>query len=485
MHKDLVNQELIDIMQEFVAHRLRNRQAVRDEPAFSAGHPSSDTYTIPEEGRSPSGVVSELVGDILTDGARTEHPRFFGFIPGPAAIASWIGDALSSASNLHGAAIANAPSALAAERATLQWLIGLVGYGSRGGGDFVSGGSIANLTALTAARDKMLDPADWARATAYISVETHSSIVRALKVIGVTEDRIRRICVDEDFRMIPEDLVSAITTDRLDGYAPFTVIATAGTTNTGAIDPLGALADIASAESLWLHVDGAFGASALVSETHRGMLQGVERSDSISWDAHKWLFQTYGLGVVLVRDRVDLLRSFHVDPEYLQDVKGADVQPNPCDLGIELTRPTRGLRLWFTLQVYGREALGAWIDHGFDMAERFQAKISALPHWEIVSDASLAITTFRFSPPGVSEQHLDALNQEISSRSLADGFCALYTTVMHGRKTLRLATTNPDTTRTDIDQTVRRLDGFAQVALHDLLKRPTPPDPRDEAIDHV
>ena len=271
----------------------------------------------------------------------------------------------------------------------------------------------------------------------------------------------RRINVDEQFRMIPSDLEAMITADRANGFAPFVVVATAGTTNTGAIDPLGEIAAISRANGLWLHVDGAFGASLLVSEKHRTLLDGIELSDSLSWDAHKWLFQTYGLGVVMVRDQADLLRSFHVSPEYLDDIKADIREPNPSDIGIELTRPTRGLKLWFTLQVYGSAAIGDWIDRGVSSAEAFQRLLVGRPNWTIVSDAALGILTFRYAPLNLSEDELDALNKELSERMLAEGFAAIFTTKMLGRKVLRVAAINPKTTRADLVDTISRLDKHA------------------------
>lgn len=461
MSEKIIDQALIDSFQRFVASRVEQRENLRNERPFKASTRGGFAYSIPERPRPVESVVDELTNDVLACGARTEHSRFFGFIPGPASMASWVGDSLATAANLHGAATANAPEAVAAERATLRWLADRVGYGPQAGGDFVSGGSMANLTALTAARDRQLGQEDWSRAVAYISVETHSSIVRALSVIGITDSRVRRINVDEQFRMIPSDLEAMITADRANGFAPFVVVATAGTTNTGAIDPLGEIAAISRANGLWLHVDGAFGASLLVSEKHRTLLDGIELSDSLSWDAHKWLFQTYGLGVVMVRDQADLLRSFHVSPEYLDDIKADIREPNPSDIGIELTRPTRGLKLWFTLQVYGSAAIGDWIDRGVSSAEAFQRLLVGRPNWTIVSDAALGILTFRYAPLNFSEDELDALNKELSERMLAEGFAAIFTTTMLGRKVLRVAAINPKTTRADLVDTISRLDKHA------------------------
>lgn len=469
-HKDTVDKQLVDALQTFLPQHFERRRRLRTMLTTSPSPSHPEEYTIPTIGRDVASVVEELSTDILVHGARTEHPRFYGFIPGPASIASWVGDSLSTAANLHGAAIANAPKAIAAERATLEWLAWKVGYGPQAGGDFVSGGSIANLTALTTARDNQLDPTDWSRAVAYLSVEAHSSLMRALRIIGISDDRIRLIGVDENFRMLPDELYATIAADRRAGYAPFAVVATAGTTNTGTIDPLAEIATITGAEGLWLHVDAAFGASVLLSDKHRDLLHGVEHAESISWDAHKWMFQTYGLGILLVREKTTLVRSFSVEPEYLEDVQADGHTHNPSDLSIELTRPTRGLRLWFSLQVYGSKQIGAWIDSGIEAAETFQNIISTRSDWEIVSHASLAIVTFRYAPDAVPEQVHDELNSEISRRILAEGFAAIYTTTLRGQKVLRLAATNPATTPQDLAETAARLDKHARAVLAEMVK---------------
>lgn len=425
-----------------------------------------------EDGRPLDEVVDELTRLLATTGSRTHHPRFFGFIPGPASTLSWLGDVLTGWHNQHAATWTHAPGAIGIEQRLLQWFATHAGYGPEAGGQFVSGGSIANLTALVAARDTHIPDDELPQATAYISDEAHSSVTKSLRAIGVPAARIRQIPIDHERRMRVTDLRASIEHDRQSGLRPFVVIATAGATNTGAIDPLADIADVCDQNNLWMHVDGAFGASVLLSDRHRHLLAGIERSDSLSWDAHKWLFQTYGVGMLLVRNWRTLAASFHNDAAYLRDVEADDATPNPADLGLELTRPARGVKLWLTLQALGKRTVTEKIDHGLDTAERFATMISALSDWEVITGPRLAILNVRFAPQGFTDEALDALNAEISRQLIEDGRAAVFTTRVDGRTVLRIATIHPDTSESDITETVCRMNSLARNLRDSNPRRP-------------
>ena len=300
---------------------------------------------------------------------------------------------------------------------------------------------------------------------AYVSDQTHSSVAKGLHIIGFRPDQVRSIPSDSAFRMKVPELRAAIEADLAAGRKPFAVIATAGTTNTGSIDPLEEIAGICETFGLWMHVDGAYGASVLVSHTHRGLLKGIERSNSLSWDAHKWLMQTYGCSAVLVRDPRYLARTFAVHPEYLKDASVGEGEVNFWDLGPELTRPARSLKLWITLQVMGSDAMSAMIDHGYELAETAEETLHSLPDWEIVSPAAQAVINFRYAPAGMSGRALDELNQRISREICASGFAQVLTTELNGKKVLRICALNPATTREDMVETVKLLDRCAREAV--------------------
>ena len=420
---------------------------------------------IPAKGRPVKEVFEEMERDVYANQSLVQHPRCFACVPSPVSLFSWMGDIMTNAYDPHAGSWLNASGAGCIEQETIRWMCGLAGYPETAGGLFVSGGSMANLTALTAARDAKLTYSDRELGVAYVSDQTHSSVAKGLHIIGFRPDQVRSIPSDSAFRMKIPELRAAIEADLRAGKKPFAVIATAGTTNTGSIDPLEEIAGICENFSLWMHVDGAYGASVLVSNTHRGLLKGVERSDSLSWDAHKWLMQTYGCSAVLVRDPRYLARTFAVHPEYLKDASAGEGEANFWDLGPELTRPARSLKLWITLQIMGSDAMSDMIDHGYKLAETAEKALRRLPDWEIISPAAQAVINFRYAPAGLSDRALDELNQKISRELCAGGFAQVLTTELNGKKVLRICALNPATTREDMLETVKLLDDCAREAV--------------------
>ena len=413
---------------------------------------------IPENGRQPDEVIWEMTEQIYPFGCHSAHPRFLGFVPSGASYLSWLGDIMTSAYNRHAGSFANFPSGCIIEQNLLQWLARQAGFPRQAGGLFVSGGSMANLTALTVARDKILPEESWPLGTAYVSDQTHSSVAKGLHMIGIPESHIQKIPTDMTFRMDASALEQAIRSDLSKGLRPFTVIASAGTTNTGSVDPLPEIASICRRYGMWMHVDGAFGASVLLSRKHRHLLDGVQLADSLSWDAHKWLFQTYGCGMVFVKDKRDMVRSFHSHPEYLKDLDTEEESMNPWNLGPELTRPARSLKLWLTLQVMGSRQIGEAIDHGFDLAAYAQQELSKYPDVQLLSPAQMCVVNFRFHPFGLTEEETDRLNLEIAQKILSSGYAGIFTTELRGKKALRLCLLHPETTNEDVSSILRYLD---------------------------
>lgn len=410
-------------------------------------------------------AIAEVVGDaerIFARRVRMDHPRFYGFIPSPASPLSLVGELLASGYNAHAGSWMQSSGPAAIEQGLIAWLAERAGLPRGAGGLFVSGGSMANLTGLMLARDRMLPAEERHRGVAYVSTQTHSSVAKGLGVLGFLPEQVRKVAVDVERRLDVAALAEAIAADRAAGRLPFAVVASCGTTNTGSIDDLHAIADLAQRERLWLHVDGAYGASVALSGRHRALVDGLGRADSLSWDAHKWLFQTYGCGMVLVRDRRHLLESFATSAEYLQDAAAGDETPNFWDYGVELTRPARAMKLWFTLQVMGERAVGEAIDHGFMLAETLEAALGERPHWRIVSPARLAIVTFRYEPPGHDARELDALNTAIARRMIDDDVAAPLTTRLGDAVVLRACTISPEATASDIRTMVAELDTRAQ-----------------------
>jgi aromatic-L-amino-acid decarboxylase len=387
----------------------------------------------PDGPGDPDAAVDTLLEQVLPFMQHGDHPRYFARVPSPSNAVSALGDALAAGMNTFASSWAGGAGPAALELVVLDWLRGWCGLPPETEGVLVSGGSVGNLTALAAARE-----ASPPGAVAWCSDQTHASVLRALRLLGV-ETRVLE--TDAEFRLRPAEI----------GAEPGIVVATAGTTNTGAVDPLEELAALARERGHWLHVDGAYGAPAVLTARGRAALAGIEQADSLVLDPHKWLFQPYEIGSVLVRRPGALERAFTMFPEYLRDVGVQGDEVAFRDRGPQLTRGSRALKLWLSVQVFGLDAFRAGIDRGIDLAERAQAQIEATPGFAVVTPAQLAIVTFR--GPGDS----DAL----AARALADGYLVPSTTVLRGETVLRLCTINPRTTDQDIDGSVARLAALA------------------------
>ena len=416
----------------------------------------------PEAPRPPLEVLEELCDAVLEDRARNDHPRFFAFVPGVGNGPSAVAAALLAGLNPFGGTWLEARGATLAELAAADWLRRLCGLPATARGLFVSGGSMANLTALAVARRAKLGE-DLDGAVVYFSDQTHSSIPRGLQLLGLPQRACRQLPTDELFRLPLEALQRAVAEDRAAGRRPFCVVANAGTTNSGAVDPLRELAAFCREAGLWLHADAAYGGPAMLVEEGRHLLRGLEEVDSLTVDPHKWLFQPYDSGCVLVRDGALLRDTFRIVPDYLADVDADQErgEVNLCDWGIELTRPSRGVKLWFSLQVFGVRAFREAVARGLKLAEHAERTLRGLRGWEVVTPAQLGVVTFRYAPPGAEAAAADALTAALVDDALADGYAMVASTRLRGRPVLRLCTINPRTTEAEVEETLRRLDAFA------------------------
>lgn len=431
---------------------------VQDGPVGAKGDPAQMIPLFdqdpPEAGRDPNELLAQLERDVFPNNLHVDHPRFFAFVPGPNNFVSTMADALAAGFNIFNGTWLGGSAAAAVELGVVRWFCRICGFPTTAGGLFVSGGSMANLTALVAARHSLLqDRVE--RATVYFSDQTHSSVERALRVIGFAPEQMRKLEADENFRLSIQTLRRAIADDRAKGLRPFCVIANAGTTNTGAVDPLNELAELVAKEKLWLHIDGAFGAAAILSDRGRALLRGLERADSISLDPHKWLFQSFECGCVLVRDAAVLKSAFQIKPDYLRDVHRSIEEFNPCDYGVQLTRSFRALKVWLSLQTFGVAAFRQAITRGFELAEVAERELRARKGWEILSPAQMATVCFRFG-------ERNELQTQLVDAMMRDGYALLTSTELRGAVSLRLCTVNPRTTEVDIVGTVERLDRFAR-----------------------
>jgi aromatic-L-amino-acid decarboxylase len=428
---------------------------IRDKPPVPTGAVTPEEILArlrepPPAGPGDVDAALDLAAELVLGQMQlVSHPRYFARVPGPSTPVGALADALAAGMNAIATSSAGSPGPTALELVVLEWLAALLGMPPESEGILLSGGSMSSLTAFAAARQDRLGGPDPA-GTVYLSTQTHASLPRALRTIGVPEDRIRILETDDAFRLPVAAVADAIAADRAAGLRPFCVIATAGTTNTGAVDPLDALADLAAAEGPWLHVDGAYGAPAALTERGRALMPGLARADSLAVDPHKWLFAPIEVGALLVRKPGALSAAFANDPEYLRDTVGE--MPSFRDRGPQLTRGSRALKLWLTIKAFGTDAIRAGIERGLANAERAEAALRATPGWEIVTPAQLAIVTFA---------HERVPASELAARAVADGYAAPSSTVLRGRGVLRLCLLNPRTTDAEIDATVARLTELA------------------------
>ena len=262
----------------------------------------------------------------------------------------------------------------------------------------------------------------------------------------------------------------AISRDIKAGKKPFAVIGSLGTTNTGSIDPFEELGRIAQKYNLWFHIDGAFGASILLSPIYRGLAKGIELSDSFSWDTHKWLMQVYSCSTLVVKDKKNLLASFTEHPEYLADVSSSE-HNDSWDLGPEMSRPARAIKLWYTLQATGTDLLAELIEYSFYNANLAKKELTRRPNWRIISNPSCGTINFRYEPEGLTNEELDELTARISKELIGSGFAYIVTTVLRGMKTLRMCIINANTTEEDVIQTIALLDEIAVKETASLLEQ--------------
>jgi glutamate/tyrosine decarboxylase-like PLP-dependent enzyme len=394
----------------------------------------------------------ERSGAVLATGRRTA-PAFFGYVLSPAAPIGVAADLLASAADQNVTSWRSAPAATQVELTTIRWLGQLVGFSSDAAGVLVSGGSMANLTALLVGlRSRSDADADRRGLIAYASEDAHFSIEKAAAAIGVA---FRRVSVGAGRRLDVGALRAAIAADRDAGKQPFCVVGTAGTTATGAVDALDAIADVAEAEDLWLHVDGAYGAPAAADPASRPRFAGIERADSLCVDAHKWLYVPVDCGALLLRPNAGPKAFGAGDAAYVRILTDEVVESFAFwDHGLELSRRFRALKLWMTLRYYGARRLAAAIAHDIAMAEHMGARVRASDDLELVAEPSLSICCFRHAPPGMANTALNEHNERLLTALHRDGRAYLSNAVVDGRFALRACITNFRTTRDDIDRTL-------------------------------
>ncbi len=381
------------------------------------------------------------------------RPRFFAFVGSSGLEVGVLGDALAACFDVNLAVSGRAADLI--EQQSLAWVGELIGYPAASGA-CTSGGMVSNLTALTAARERALPNArhtglSHRPAALYCSSEAHYSVRRAAEILGIGGDWVRSLPIDEHRRLIPEAVDAAIEKDLRDGITPVAVVATAGTTLTGAVDPIEALAEICESRGVWLHVDGAYGLPAACVPSSKSIFRGLERADSVSIDAHKWLYLPKACGIVLVRDRKNLVNAFSHQENYM--VHDEIENPlNPVDMTLEYSRPFRSLKLWLALRVHGADQFRAAIERNLEQARLCAALVRSQPNLELLVEPQLSTVPFRHVPESLAgdEAALNHHNLELVKQMQADGRVFVSSAMVDGRACLRPCFVNFRTCEEDV-----------------------------------
>ena len=437
-----------------VGHVTRFLGGRTESPAVS---PPTDPALIaellepPDEHGRPIGDLLEVFDRALDTGFDTASGKFLSYVPSGGLYAGALGAFLGAVTNPFTGASHAGEGPVAIEQSVIDWMAGLFGLPDGSGGVLLSGGSIANLTAMVTARTRLGE--DFGAGVVYTSEWSHHSIEKAARIAGISRRRVRKIPTDRQTRMDTEALSAAIAEDRSEGLVPMMITATAGVTDTGAVDPLARCAAIAADAGAWFHVDAAYGGFFQLTDRGRARLNGIERADSITVDAHKSLFLPFGTGGLLVRDPAALVDAHEGRGTYMQDVVDAQT-PHYTMMGPELTRPYRGLSVWLALHLHGVAQFRHTLDRMLDFAARAAAAIDELPPLELVSEPELSIVVFRSTRGDDDTRRIfEGLN--------ASGDMHVSSTTVHGRFAIRLAFLSQRTTEPIVD---RALDVLAGVA---------------------
>jgi aromatic-L-amino-acid/L-tryptophan decarboxylase len=458
--------ELVDWMADYL-------EGIDHYPVKSTAAPREIIRQLPPAPPQTGESFEHIFGDfqnILVPGmTHWQHPSFFAYFPANSSPPSVLAEMLTATLGAQCMSWATSPAATELEERVMEWVRGMIGLPDTFTGVIQDTASTATLSAILAAREHrtgfLINERGFSpemRFTVYCSSETHSSIEKAVKIAGLGRTHLRKLPVDEHYALVPRALDDAIDRDQRRGYTPLCVIATLGTTGSTAIDPLRPIGDICRKHRLWLHVDAAFGGSALILPEYRWMIDGIEHVNSLVFNPHKWLFTNFDCSAFFVRDVGALVRTFEILPEYLKTSESERVN-NYRDWGIQLGRRFRALKLWFVIRTYGVEGLQARLREQIAMAQELTQKIEQSPDFELMAPTSLSLVCFRYHPAGVDDDvRLDAVNTSLMEKLNASGTLYLSHTRLAGRFTLRMAIAQTNVQQRHVDAAWEKIQQMAR-----------------------
>jgi aromatic-L-amino-acid/L-tryptophan decarboxylase len=429
--------------------------------------------SMPEEGAPLSGLLDLIFERAVKPAYNTASPGYLAYIPGGGLFQSAVADLIADSINRYTSIFTPAPALAQLEANVVAWFCQIAGYPAEARGTLTSGGSLANWTALVTARRARL-PEDFLKGTIYASDQVHYSMAKGAILAGFPEANVREVPTDERFRLRLDALETQIQEDRQCGFTPFLIAASAGTTNTGAVDPLSDLADLAASHGLWLHVDAAYGGFFLLTEEGRRTMRGIERADSLVLDPHKGLFLPYGTGAVLVRNGEDLRRAHSLTADYMPGLQDDPDRVDFSQYSPELSRPFRGLRVWLPFKLYGAGVFRAELEEKLALAHLAADRLREMEGIEMLAEPQLSLLAFRLAPAGVPDSELDDLNRRFIERVNARQRVFLTGTRLRGRFALRICVLSFRTHRDRMEQALEDIEA----ARREVLARATsPPGP--------
>lgn len=436
-----------EAMRRIVAHI----ESLPEQPAVNVEGATEYARTLieplPRHGERYEQLLDFLFDEAIPRSFNAAGPGYLAYVPGGGLFHSAIADLIADAVNRYVGVCAAAPALVQLEANVVRWFCEIAGFPRGAGGVLTSGGSLANFTALVTARRTML-PDDFLRGTLYCSNQIHHSFQKAANLAGFPYANIRELPADERFRIRIDALEEAVARDRKDGWTPFLVAGSAGTTATGAVDDLEALARVAREQQLWFHVDGAYGALFMLTERGRAALRGIEQADSLILDPHKTLFLPFGTGAVLVRDARTLRRAHASHADYLPDMQQEDELVDFCEISPELSRDFRGLRVWLPLKLFGVEPFREQLDEKLDLIAFAASELRAMTGIELVAEPQLTILAFRYLRDGADPE---ALNRELIARINAKKRVMLTPATVGGKFVIRIAIVSHRTHRERVE----------------------------------
>lgn len=445
--RDQLIQKTHAFCSSFIENIDKNKSYVLDQSM-------SDKLSITGDKKSLESLLDMYQTEVIQKGINPASGGHVGYIPGGGLYASALGDYIADISNEYAGMFFGSPGAVQIEHEVLDWLKGVFQFPKNSVGNLTSGGSIANLIALTSARDKhKIKGAKIEKSVIYLSEQVHHCIQKAIKIIGLEDIIIRYIELDEFHRMKISAIEAQIESDKKAGLNPFLLIASAGTTDTGAVDPLKDLGEIAKQENMWYHVDGAYGGFFILVEDHREKFNGIEMADSLVIDPHKGLFLPYGVGAVLVKDIEAVFHSHHCTANYMQDTMIEGLPANPADVSPELTKHFRGLRVWLPLQLHGIKPFIACLEEKILLTQYFRNRLKDIG-FELGPEPDLSVSYFWYP----REKEENQFNEKLMERIHQDGSVFLSSTSLKGKFVIRMAILSFRTTKQTIDRAMDMIE---------------------------